>query len=125
MAFIKPVINAATKSHHTKELLCVEREAPIEDDETNPSSTAPEVTDLSNFVDFYERLQAIRHQMGLDSKQTLTMDSVLDVNSTQTCEFVIRVITPASRTTPFMNLLYLWRIILIVCIGIIGSIAIN
>ena len=30
-AFIKPLINAATKSHHTKELTRVEREAPIED----------------------------------------------------------------------------------------------
>ena len=37
---------------------------------------------MSNFVDFYKRLQAIRHQMGLDSYQTLTLDSVLDANST-------------------------------------------
>ena len=62
--------------------------------------------------------------MGLDSNQTLTLEAVLDNNSTQTHEFVIHVLSTASRTTPFVNFLYLWLIIMIVCIGIIGSIAI-
>ena len=123
-AFIKPLINAATKLHHTKELTRVEGEAPIEDNETHLNSNTTGVPDRSNFVDFYEHLQAIRHKMGLDSNLTLTLHSVLDANSTQTQAFLVRVITTASRTTSFVNFLYLWLIIMIVCIGILGSIAI-
>ena len=62
--------------------------------------------------------------MGLYSNQTLTLDARLDVNLTQAREFVIHVLSTAFRTTPFVNFLYLWLIIMTVCIGILGSIAI-
>ena len=122
--FLQPVLNAATEAHQVKESTRVEREASIEDVETFPETDSTGVPVTSNFVDFYERLQAIRHQMGLDSNQTLTLEAVLDNNSTRTLEFVIHVHSTGSRTTPIVNFLYLWRIIRIVCVGILGSIAI-
>ena len=122
--FLQPLLNAATEAHQVKESTRVEREAPIEDVETFPETDSTGVPETSNFVDFYERLQAIRHQMGLDSNQTLTLEAVLDNNSTRTLEFVIHVIPTGSRTSHIVNFIYLWLIILIVCVGILGSIAI-
>ena len=124
--FLKPVLQAAAEAQLVKESTRVERDAPNEDAETSPGTDSLEIPETANFVDFYERLRDIRHQMGLDSNQTLTLEAVLDNNSTRTLEFVINV-TPkvmGSRTTPFVNFLYLWLIIVIVCVGILGSIAI-
>ena len=97
---------------------------PIEDVETFRDSNTTGVLDTSYIVDFYERLQAICHQMGLDSNQTSAQASAPDVNTTQTLKFVIHVLPTVPKTTPFVNFLYLWVIIMIVCIGILGSIAI-
>ena len=123
-ALINPIVSPAAGSPQVKETTRVEREAPIEDVETSPDSNTTGIMEPCNFVDFYERLQAIRHQMGLDSNQTLTLEAVSNSNSTLTLEFVLPVISNASRTSPIVNFLYLWLIIMIFCVGILGSIAI-
>ena len=122
--FLKPVLQAAAEAQLVKESTRVERDAPNEDAETSPETDSLEIPETANFVDFYERLRDIRHQMGLDSNQTLTLEAVLDNNSTRTLEFVIHVMSTGSRTSPIVNFLYLWLIIMIVCVGILGSIAI-
>ena len=122
--FLKPVLQAAAEAQLVKESTRVERDAPNEDAETSPGTDSLEIPETANFVDFYERLRDIRHQMGLDSNQTLTLEAVLDNNSTRTLEFVINVTPTGSRTSPIVNFLYLWLIIMIVCVGILGSIAI-
>ena len=96
-ALINPLIGATAGSSQVKETTRVEREAPIEDAETFPDSNTTGIMETSNFVDFYKRLQAIRHQMSLDSNQTLTLDAMLDDNSTQTLEFVLHVLPLAPQ----------------------------
>ena len=107
----RPIFNATTVVHQVKESTRVEREAPIEDVKTFLEADFTKVPETSNFVDFYERLQAIRHQMGLDSNQTVTSEIFLDHPK-------------ESRISPIVNFIYLWLIILIVCVGILGSLAI-
>ena len=62
--------------------------------------------------------------MGLDSNQTSIQDTMPEANMTQTLELLIQILPKDSRSTLFVNFLYLWLIIMIVCIRILGSIAI-
>ena len=107
----RPTFNATIAVPPVKESTRVEREAPIEDVKTPSGLDFTGIPETSNFVDFYERLQAIRHQMGLDFNQTTTSEAFPD-NST------------SSQISPIVNFIYLWLIIMIVCVGIFGVLAI-
>jgi hypothetical protein len=110
-AFARPSLNATIAVPPVKESTRVEREAPIEDVKSSSELEFTGIPETTNFMDFYERLQAIRYQMGLDVNQTTTSEAFPD-NST------------SSQISPIVNFIYLWLIIMIVCVGIFGILAI-
>ena len=121
LSFLNPIgafLNLVPKLHGAEGPTRVEREAPVEDAKTFRDSKTTGVLDVSNFMDFYESLQALRHQLGLDSNLTSVQDVTPEANVTQTLEFTLHVLPTVPRTTAFVNFLYLWLIIMIVGIVI-------
>ena len=160
LSFLNPIgafLSLVPKTSLARAPIRVEHDVPVEDTETLQDPDSPRDWSASNFVNFYEDLQALRHQMGLLSNQTLDLSTFVDFyqdlqrvrhqlglipnqtqeyealvsemnslmeNATLNHKLVVHLRPAAVQPSPIMNFLYLWIIIIIVCIGILGFIVI-
>ena len=122
-AFLKPITWNTIESIYTKKIPRTEREVPVEVTETTPIPLTTGTVALSGFVEFHEQRQALRHKIGLDFNQTLPQEMDSGFNMTSTTLVPVRIIHNFDRTDYILNFLYLWIVMMVVCIGILGSIA--
>ena len=130
LSFLNPIgafLNLVPKAPKAKAHTRVERDVPAEDAESFSDTDTNGTAEVLNFVEFYENLQDLRQQMGLIPKTTtdqtalaLRLDAMMD-NSTQNRKFVLHLISTAAQTSPIVNFLYIWLLIMIVCSVIIGG----
>ena len=130
LSFLNPIgafLNLVPKAPMAEAPTRVERDVPVEDSEISPDTNTTVTAEVRKFVEFYEDLQDLRQQMGLISNKTadqtaltLRLDALMD-NSTQTREFVVHLLSTAAGTSPVVNFLFVWLLIMTVGSVILGG----